>query len=471
MSDNKRSPKLKTQGSQQAKTTKEDLPSQDSLWDKCKHLAQDAGLKETIRQRIRAMGYAGSTIPVEANVLMITSRLLPRPMNGANISQSSSGKTKALDTALAFHPPSAYYKVDAGSERILIYNAESFENKMVIFSEADSLPEDGPGAAALRAIITDNKMSYETVVKAKGKDGESFKTQKIEKKGPTGCITTSTRHLREQLGTRMLTMTINDSPEQTRAILLAIANDVNENALSPNMDDFKAFQTYLECYGNRKVYVPLALELAEYVPVDQVRMRRDFKQFLTAIQTSALLYQFQRKIDSQGRIIATCDDYLYAVEVFGELFQEVATDGVPQHIRETVLAVEELGGNFESVTTAQIMTRLNLKSRNTINSRVRTALARELLVNKSIGKAPYELMTGRPLPEEVYVLPPLTEIRSCVDKDCTHHSKLGRTTGQGIANTPVLPSSQDPQDTDQIAQDVKDIFGNSADIRIEDIPV
>lgn len=413
------------------------VPTQDELWKQVSAIALDPKLKETIRERIRSMGYAGSTIPVEANILMLTSRLLERPMNGANISQSSSGKTKALDTALAFFPKDAYYKIDAGSERVLIYTPESFEHKMIIFSEADSLPEDGPGAAALRAIISDNKMVYEYVTKAKKKGNEKFVTERIEKKGPTGCITTSTKHLPKQIATRMLTLTIDDSAEQTRAVMLAIADEINGAHKEVDCDDFRQYQQYISLYGDHGVVVPIARELALRIPSDQVRMRRDFKQFIIAIQVSALLHQIQRARDNEGRIIATCDDYAYIVEVFGELFQELATDSVPPHIRDTVTAVEFLGGHDKAVTVPELMKSLSIKSRSTINERVKVALKMELLIDEREHYThPHKLRIGRPLPEETKILPAVEEITTCLHQGCSIHPDSDSTGEQA-----VLPSS------------------------------
>lgn len=427
--------------------------TQEELWEKCEKLAMNLDLKTEIRWRIMQRGYAGSPVPVEANILMITSRLLPRPMNGANISQSSSGKTKALDTALAFFPKTAYYKVDAGSEKILIYNEESFEHKTVIFSEADSLPEEGPGAAALRAIISDNKMSYEYVAKAKGKV-EKFITKRIEKQGPTNCITTSTKRLSKQLGTRMLCLTIDDSAEQTRQVMRAIAERVNNPDIKHFAeDDFIALQLYIEKFGKKQVFIPIADELAEYIPPDQVRMRRDFEQFLTAIQASALLHQFKRETDKQGRIIATCQDYKYAAEVFGELFEELATESVTSHVRETVIAVqnicEQQGKSF--ATTNDIIEVLQVRSRNTINNRVKQALSAEFLINQNDGKGkqPYHLVLGVPLPEKQNVIPQVEEIESCKGVgNCLYHHIYDRTAVQASSTDSVLLSSENEENNE-----------------------
>ena len=133
------------------------------------------------------------------------------------IAPSAAGKNRAVDAALELIPPEATYVVTAGSARALVYNGESFEHRVVIFSEADSIPEDGPAASAVRSIAADGRMVYE-VVEKNPKSGR-HETRRIEKAGPTGLITTSTKSLGTQMGTRLLEITVRDDPDQTRQVI------------------------------------------------------------------------------------------------------------------------------------------------------------------------------------------------------------------------------------------------------------
>ena len=53
-----------------------------------------------------------------------------------------------------------------------------------------------------------------------------WETRDIVKPGPTVLMTTSTRSLAHQLGTRVLERSISDSQDQTRAVTLAHATQV-----------------------------------------------------------------------------------------------------------------------------------------------------------------------------------------------------------------------------------------------------
>ena len=314
-------------------------------------LLEDRGLLDRIAEAIEAGGYAGDARPPLLAYIALTSRLLERPLNLAFIAPSAAGKNKAVDAALAFMPPSAYHLEKAGSARALVYGETDFQHKTVVVAEADSIPEDGSAASAVRALAADNSMSYD----ATERDGETgrFAVRHIEKPGPTGLITTSIKPLGEQMGTRLLAVAVADTPEQTRAVLAAHASTVNGPQPTCETAGLVALQRWLELAGDRGVTIPYAHALAQAVPADLVRMRRDFRQLLTVIQAVALLYQRQRERDADGRIIASLEDYAHARYLLLDVFTEAATGGVSHSVRETVQALTALydGTNPVTITT------------------------------------------------------------------------------------------------------------------------
>ena len=229
-------------------------------------------------------------------------------------------------------PPTAYVLMQAGSATALIYTDEGFEHKILIVGEADSIPEDGPVASAVRSIVTDSRMEYH--VTERDPDTARFVVRLVVKEGPTGLITTSTRSLKAQMETRALEVSISDSPQQTREIILLQSENVNRERPAFDVTPFVALQRWLELAGDCSVTIPFALKLGEAVPADLVRMRRDYPQLLAAIQASALLYQRQRERDQDGRIIATLDDYTMARNLLLDVFTATATGGVTKTVRE-----------------------------------------------------------------------------------------------------------------------------------------
>lgn len=371
--------------------------------DLARSVLDDPKLLDAVAEAIQAGGYAGDPTAPLLVYMAFTSRLLGRPLNVALIAPSATGKNRAIDEPLALMPATAYHMEKAGSARALVYGDADYQHRMVIVAEADSIPEDGPAASAIRALAADNCMSYDVVER----DPETgrFTVRHIVKDGPTGLITTATRPLGEQMGTRLLTVSVSDTPEQTRAVLQSHAASVNGLAATPDVAALVAAQRWLEIAGDREVTIPYAHALAQAVPADLVRMRRDFRQLLTVIQAVALLHQRQRDRDAQGHIIATVDDYRIARALLLDVFTEAATGGISRSVRETVQAVIELYDGANPVSVASLSERLRLHPSTTWR-RVSQALRLRFLVNLETRKRqPAKLVPGDSLPEENPALP------------------------------------------------------------------
>ena len=213
---------------QQAKHTEESDEARAKRIAKAYELAKplliDPSLMDKVGRAIRGQGYAGNLNPAKLIYLALAGRLLERPPNVHIVGPSAIGKSHTIDSVLNLFPESAYYMLKAGSPRALIYNDEHFQHRTVIFAEADSIPEQGPAGAAIRALAADNQMEYEVV--ERDEETGQFITRHIVKPGPTGLITTSTKRLGPQMATRVLELTLPDDQAQTKAIVHAHAAKV-----------------------------------------------------------------------------------------------------------------------------------------------------------------------------------------------------------------------------------------------------
>jgi hypothetical protein len=103
-------------------------------------------------------------------------------------------------------------------------------------------------------------------------------------------------------------VTVNDTPEQTKAVLLGIADTDDDEDEDFDLDAWHALQRWLEP-GDCRVTIPYRRKLAELVPPSACAARRDFKALLTLIKAHALLHQAARDRDGRGRIVACHEDY------------------------------------------------------------------------------------------------------------------------------------------------------------------
>ena len=124
----------------------------------------------------------------------------------------------------------------------------------------------------IRSLLSEGRVRYETVSQDQGRHGAAL----IEREGPTGLIVTTTAvNLHPENETRMLSLTVNDSPAQTTAVLLAIAAKDQPSA-ADDLEPWHRATALARERTERRVLVPFARELAESIPPVAVRLRRDF---------------------------------------------------------------------------------------------------------------------------------------------------------------------------------------------------
>jgi hypothetical protein len=172
-----------------------------------------------------------------------------------------------------------------------------------------------------------------------------------------------------------------------------------------DMKPWHALQAWIRC-GQYEVAIPFAQVLLDLVPPVAVRLRRDIKAVLNLIKVHTILHQASRERDSQGRIVATMDDYAVVRDLIADLISEGVEATVPTIVRETVKAVAQLiAEGSEEVSQAQVRKVLNL-DRGATSRRVAAAIQHGYLKNREDRKGrPHRLVLGEPLQEDITILP------------------------------------------------------------------
>lgn len=283
------------------------------------------------------------------------------------------------------------------SEKALAYSDEDFRHRFVVIYEAAGMASDF-GSYLIRSLLSEGRIDYEFAEKTK----DGIKSRVICKEGPTGLLVTTTApKLHSENETRLLSLTIKDTPQQTAAVMHALACGQDIPA-AVDYARWQALQKLLET-GERRVVVPFAERLAELVPPIAVRLRRDFRLLLTLIEAHALLHRERRERNDQGRIISTLDDYDVVRELIADLFAEGVDATVKPETRETVAAVKALGKDEVSVT--EIAKCLKLDT-GTASRRVRDAVSRGYLANNETRKGrPARIASGDLMPSDRQILP------------------------------------------------------------------
>ncbi len=244
------------------------------------------------------------------------------------------------------------------------------------------------------------------------KTSEGLKPRLIEREGPTGLIVTTTAvKLHPENETRMLSLTVTDTHQQTRDVMAALASEAGGHP--PDLNAWHSLQEWL-AVSEHRVTVSYAGELAENIPPVVVRLRRDFGALLNLIRAHAILHQASRERDAEGRIIATLDDYARVRELVADLVSEGIEATVPAIIRETVQALKRLHAEEgEPVTIATLAQELEL-DKSAAWRRVRTAIDRSYLKNLEDRKGrPARLVPGDALPDDIQILPTPERLQGC----------------------------------------------------------
>jgi len=376
-------------------TPDDDLAAQRATkWELAESIATDEAILDRLIESCRNGGVVGEERALKVIYLAATSRVLPEPVSLAIKGSSSAGKSRVVEAVLERLPAPAYLTMTAMSEKALVYSNESFVHRMLIIFEAEGLHSRFL-AYLIRSLLSEARSHYETV--------ERGSPRRIEKAGPTGLITTTTAaKLHPENETRMFSVLLTETQEQTRAVLRSLAEARRE---PDDLDVWIGFQEWV-ALGSYEVSIPYARKLVELVPPIHPRLKRDVKAVLNLIRAHTLLHQAARDRDSEGSIVATLDDYRVVRELVADLLGAGVELMVPATIREVVEAVAE---GCTTVRSVAVRLRIDVSSASR-----RIAQALELgyaIKNEARPGRLFDLCPGRPLPEDVDILPNVEQIK------------------------------------------------------------
>lgn len=245
---------------------------------------------------------------------------------------SSVGKSQLIGTILSTVWDGDKEDFTRVSTRYFEYQEGSLDHKVVTFFEMRGTED---AAYGLKIALSEGVFRLGTVAK----DSENkFKAYKIEKsaKGLVVLSTTTSSSVEHEFNTRVVVVEITHDQELARDVLRHKVKGAVENEVFP----FRIWQVADYLIEPCEVIIPYAEQLAEMFPTSEERYMRDFDKVLTLIKASALLHQYQRERDKEGRIIATDYDY-YLVYGISDLIIE-STYSNPKHIINFLNKAKEL---------------------------------------------------------------------------------------------------------------------------------
>lgn len=265
------------------------------------------------------------------------SRLLALPLGIIVQSNSAAGKTLLVKKVLALIPEEAKVMLSALTPQSLYYLGElDIRHKVLSIDE-----EEGASKASypLKVLHSEGELS----IASTGKDPKTgeLQTSLYKVVGPISPYSTSTSNeIDEEMQNRCITLTVDESREQTRAIHryqreMATIEGLRKRKRRGPVTQLHHDVQRLLGDGPVDVHVPYARDLT-FMDA-KTRMRRDQQKYLTLIQAITLLHRYQRKIQREEDdglvyeyILATREDVALANELANEVLGRSLSELSPQ---------------------------------------------------------------------------------------------------------------------------------------------
>jgi DNA primase catalytic core len=285
-------------------------------------LGKHPDLAGEILRDMEKLGLIGEATNKLIGYLVMTSRKMPDPLALLTLSGSGSGKSHLQDTILCLCPDEDLIKLTSLTDRALFYKGEdSLRHKVLAVEELAG----AQGADyAIRNLISAKKLVIESTIKnpLTGK----LETQVNTVNGPTAVFQTTTNpRMDAETRSRFIVISVDESPDQTRAILAAQRQSHTREgwrlrlAREAILKRHQAFQRLLKPLKVINPFEPLLS-----YPDESLLVRRDQPKYLNLILAVTFLYQLQRPIHNDAElgnyIETTLDDIAIANELAHTLF-------------------------------------------------------------------------------------------------------------------------------------------------------
>ncbi len=287
-------------------------------------LLRDPRLLDRILEDFAQCGVVGEETNKKVAYLGAMSRLLEKPLAIVVQSSSSAGKSSLMEAVLDFMPEEQRESYSAMTGQSLFYMGEkNLKHKILAIAEQQGAER---ASYPLKLLQSEGRLK----IASTGKDPVSGKhvTHDYTVEGPVMIFLTTTAHeVDEELLNRCLVLTVNEAPEQTKAIHRKQREAQTVEGMWAQDERAEIVKRHRNAQRLlRPIRVVNEQVKHQTFPDTMIRTRRDHMKFLTLVQAIALLHQHQREIKSSTRkgktleyIEATAEDVKLALQLVNEV--------------------------------------------------------------------------------------------------------------------------------------------------------
>ena len=244
-----------------------------------------------------------------------SSRILPHPLNVFVKAQSSAGKNFLIKKILRLLPKDAIVDITSVSDTAWSYMGDRLAHKVVYIPERN---EAVGNVHPLRLLISEEEIvRYVTG----WRDGKLV-TKKYVAYGPVAAISTGKRQLDIDDATRHITISLNETAEQTRRIAKSYTRQTTSLS-EEELRTWRMVQRLLENKMGTEIDLPDWFdEVTNRLFVGDLRVRRYFPAFIEACRTVCLIRSFQKRESKESRLTVDFADFAMAALIFDHVFVE-----------------------------------------------------------------------------------------------------------------------------------------------------
>jgi energy-coupling factor transporter ATP-binding protein EcfA2 len=253
------------------------MKKKELVMDEARKLIRDPRFLYRAARKIGELGVVGELRNRLIIFLACLTMLLDEKVSVIAIGPSGSGKSTLFERTTPLYPPECVIKRASFSRKAIAYGEESLDGKILYVNEYRGGTE---AQMMLRLLQSEGHFAHEYV------KGEH--TEVADRAGFPVIVTTTTKEdLVEDDSTRFLAVRVSEKPEHIRAVLKRSL--VRRESQEP---DVEVWQQAIRLLGDRAqgpFDFPRWLHyVVDQVPLEKVRVQRDWRRCLGMLQASAL---------------------------------------------------------------------------------------------------------------------------------------------------------------------------------------
>jgi hypothetical protein len=246
-------------------------------------------------------GYVGEEINKKMLYFSFTSRLSDNSISCIVKGASASGKSTLVQSVLNLFPKEDILQFSFITAKALVHSKLDLSHKILFIQEGHGAEQ---ADYSIRTVISEGEISIFLPIKNDSTNDFETTEKRIPAKGMVYVETTTQDQVHDENQTRVFDLYMDESEKQTELVLMAEAQMFDQQRSEKDSRIWRYIQNLLKPF---EVDIPYARELVKIFPKKKIRVRRDFKRFLSLIKSHALLYQYQRE-RKDNKIIATIED-------------------------------------------------------------------------------------------------------------------------------------------------------------------